>query len=117
MVQIVKSMKRNKVITIINNATYSATVTGTDMDLREFNNLIITYKTGTRTGTATMDIAFQVKDSNGNYITHTSLLQVASASTGYEEVYGLAASTGRIVCTFGGSNNFATTTVEVTLAN
>jgi hypothetical protein len=116
MVQIVKNMKRNKVVTIINNASFSATVTGDDIDLREWKNILLTYKTGTRSSTATLDIVFQVKDSAGNYITHTVLQQVTSATSGYEEIFDLAASTGRIVCTYGGSGNYATTTVEVTLA-
>lgn len=115
--QVTKTIKNPTVSTIINNATFSATVTGSDIDLTNYSNLIITYKTGTRTGTATMDISFQVKDSVGNYITHTSLTQVASATSGYEEIYGLAHRTGRIVCTFGGTDNFATTTVEVTMSN
>lgn len=114
MVQIVKRMKRTKVVTVVNNATFSATVTSADIDIKEYDNLIITYKTGTRTGTATMDIKLQVKDSVGNYIDHTTLTQVASATSGYEEVFGLAHTTCRVVCTFGGTDNFATTTVEVT---
>lgn len=117
MVQNIKTMKRSKVFTIINNATFSATVTGADMDLKEFSNLIITYKLGVESDAGTMDIVFQVKDSVGNYITHTSLAQITAAGSGYEEIYGLSADTGRVVCTFGGSGNFATTTVEVTASN
>jgi hypothetical protein len=116
MVQIVKRMKRNKVIKIIDNATVSSTVVSPDIDMREFANMLITYAVTGISSTPTMDIVFQIKDSNGNYITHTVLQQITAISSGYEEIFDLAASTGRIVCTYGGSGNFATTTVEVTLA-
>jgi hypothetical protein len=120
MVQNVKTMKRSKVVTIINNATFNATVTGADMNLKEFSNALITYKTGVETGAATLDIKFQVKDSVGNYIDHTVLSQITSASSGFEELVLFAGDMGRIVCTYGGTpanDYFATTTVEITLAN
>lgn len=112
-----KLVKKSKVLTVVNNATFSATVTGPDMDLTDYSNILITVKTGTATTSPTLDVAFFVKDTNGNYIRHTSLTQITTATTGYEEVYGLAGRTGRIVCTYGGSGNFATTTVEATMSN
>ena len=115
--QIVKTMKRSKVVTVVNNATFSQTVTGADISMKEYNNFILTYKTGTATNSPTMDIVVQVKDSVGNYITHTSLTQVTTASSGYEEIFGLSADTIRVVCTYGGTGSFATTTVELTAAN
>lgn len=121
MVHVVKTEKKTKLFTIINNATFSATVTGADMDLTNYSNALITYKTGAETGTAALDIKFQTKDSVGNYIDHTVIAQITSATSGFEEIMFFAGRTGRIVCTYTGANPandyFATTTVEVTLAN
>jgi hypothetical protein len=108
--------KGTLVSTTVNNATFSATVTGSDIDLSNYSNIIITYKTGADSDAATMDISFQIKDTAGNYITHTTIPQITTATTGYEEIFGLAHKTGRVVCTYGGSGNFATTTVELTAA-
>lgn len=102
-------------IIIINNASFTETVNSPDIDLSEYKNVLITYKTGTKTDTATMDVKLQVKNSKGVYIDHTSLTQITTASTGLKEIKDVLAKTGRVVCTFGGAGNYATTTVEVEL--
>lgn len=99
--------------TTIDNATFSQTVTGEDIDFTGHQHAILTVKTGTATTSPTLSVALQVKDSNGNYITHTTLTTISTATTAIEEFYFLSAQTVRVVCTFGGSGNFATTTVEL----
>mgnify|MGYP007126155955 CR=1 FL=1 len=104
---------RPAIETIIDNATFSETIIGADIDFTKYQHAILTVKTGTATDSPTLTAALQVKDSNGNYITHTTLSPISTATTLIEEFYFLSAQTIRIVCTYGGSGNFATTTVEL----
>lgn len=116
--QLVKIMNRNKQVKIIDNANFTATVTGSDIDLEGFNKGTITIKTGTETGACTLDAKLQVKDSNGNYIDHTSATQVTSESTSLKNITDINALFGRVVVTWGGGvgDKYAATTVELTLS-
>jgi hypothetical protein len=102
---------------IIDNKDFTATVTGDDIYLRGFTRGTITIKTGTETGTVTLDAKLQVKDINGNYIDHTSATQVTTASTSLKNITDINAYMGRVVVTFTGGENekYAATTVELTL--
>lgn len=118
MVQLVKIMNRNKRVTIINNADFTQTVTGSDINLEGYNKGTITIKTGTETGTVTLDAKLQVKDSNGNYIDHTAATQVTTESASLKNITDINALVGRVVVTWGGgaAEKFAATTVELTLS-
>jgi hypothetical protein len=105
----------SNVVTIIDNETFSETVTGADIDFSKYQHAILTIKTGTATGTPTLTVALQVKDSNGNYITHTTLTAISTATTTYEEFYYLSAQDIRVVNTHGGAGSFAAVTVELAM--
>ena len=103
---------------IINNATFNQTVTGADIDVSSYRDFVVTYKTGTATNSPTMVISLQNKDGNNNYIIDSdyvsSTITTATSGVGFKgflEAYG----TIRIVCTYGGTGSFATTTVELQL--
>ena len=57
----------------------SYVVTGEDIEVGGYNTGIILIHTGTETGSATLDVKYQVKDSMGNYHDHTSATQVTAA--------------------------------------
>lgn len=99
---------------VINNATFSQTVTGAEIDITDYNNFIVTYKTGTKTSSPTLDIKLQIKDANDNWIDDADYVatQITTATSGVAfKGYLEAVSTVRIVCTYGGTGNFAETSV------
>lgn len=100
-------------ITIIDNALFTETVTGADIDFKTYRHALLSIKTGTATDSPTMTVKLQIKDSNGNYIDHTTLSAINTATTVIEEFFYLSAETIRVICTYGGSGNFANTTVEL----
>ena len=102
---------------IIDNATFDATVTSSDIDMTGYRNGLLTISLGAMTGTPTMTPSVEVKDSNGNYITFDSLPVMSSGSEGAVlSLYDLP-DTVRVVCTYGGTGNFAGVTVEYTAMN
>lgn len=103
------------VATIIDNASFTETVEGADIDFSKYRHAILSIKTGTATTSPTLTVKIQIKDSNDNYIDHTTLTAISTATTVIEELFYLSAETIRVVCTFGGTGSFAATTVELTM--
>ena len=119
--QIVKTAIRSKSSVIINGvnelvpASKSIVVNSADINVGEYGYGIILIKAGTETGVATIDVKYQVKDSNGNYYDHTSATQVTAAGSSIKTISNLDGETGRIVVTIGGGSEgdgFAGVTVE-----
>lgn len=118
--QIVKTAIRTKTITVVDDATLatgagsSYVVTGDDINVAEYGYGIILITAGTETNTATLDVKYQVKDSNGNYYDHTSATQVTAAGSSIKTIANLDGETGRIVVTLGDAagDAFAHVTVE-----
>ena len=108
--QIVKTAIRSKSSIIINGvnqyvpAGLSKVVTGSDIDVAEYGYGAIVCKAGTETGTATIDIKYQVKGLDGNYYDHTSATQVTAAGTYITKIAALDGQIGRIVVSVGGSS-------------
>lgn len=101
---------------VINNATFNTTVTGPDMDIGSFDKVGIYVTAGTKTLSPTLDITLQVKDpTTGHYTAHTTMTQITTAGDYMKEISQVAAETGRIVCTYGGTGNYANTYVTVAL--
>ena len=106
-----------RVTTIIDDDTFDATVESSDIDMTGYRNGLLTISLGDMTGTPTMTPSVEVKDSNGNYITFDSLPVMSSGSESAAlSLYDLP-DTVRVVCTYGGSGNFAGVTVEFTAMN
>lgn len=119
--QIVKTAIRTKTITVVDNTALvvpaeatSLVVESADINVAEYGYGIILIKAGTETGTATLDVKYQVKDSNGNYYDHTSATQVTAAGSSIKTIANLDGETGRIVVTLGdaAADAFAGVTVE-----
>lgn len=107
-----------KFVEIIDAAAFTQTVTSEEIDFSEFSNFIVSYKTGALTDSPTMVIKLQFKTPNGDWIDDSdyvsSTISTATqnvAFKGYMEAYSAI----RIVCTFGGSGNFADTSVAIEL--
>ena len=106
--QNVKTVIRTLTTTIIDNAnelvpaSKSIVVNSADINVGEYGYGIILIKAGTETGVATIDVKYQVKDSNGNYYDHTSATQVTAAGSSIKTIANLDGETGRIVVTIGG---------------
>jgi hypothetical protein len=106
-----------RVDTIIDNETFDATVVSSDIDMTGYRNGLLTISLGDMTGTPTMTPSVEVKDSNGNYITFDSLpVMSAGSESAALSLYDLP-DTVRVVCTYGGTGNFAGVTVEYTAMN
>lgn len=102
---------------IIDAASFTETVTSPDIDMEGYRNAILTVVLGANSDAATMTVSVEVKDSNGNYITFDSLPVMNSGNEGAVlSLYDLP-DTVRVVCTYGGSGNFADVTVEYTAMN
>jgi hypothetical protein len=118
--QIVKTAIRSRTYTIVDDIKLTApvggtyTVTGADIDVSEYGYGIILITAGLETATATLDVKYQVKDSNGNYYDHTSATQVTAAGSSIKTIANLDGQTGRIVVVLGDAENdaFAGVTVE-----
>ena len=118
--QIVKTAIRSKTVTVVDDvnmdtgAGTSQVITGDDLDLSEYGYGIILIHAGAETNTATLDVKYQVKDSNGNYYDHTSATQVTSAGNSIKTIANLDGQTGRIVVTLGDAagDKFDHVTVE-----
>lgn len=106
-----------RVDTIIDNATFDATVVSSDIDMTGYRNGLLTISLGAMNGTPTMTPSVEVKDSNGNYIPYDTLpVMSAGSESAALSLYDLP-DTVRVVCTYGGSGNFAGVTVEFTAMN
>lgn len=100
---------------IIDDATFSTTVSSTDIDVSNVKNGLLTVSVGTMTTTPSLTAKIQVKDSNENYIDYLTLPVVTTSSTTtFDEFFNLAAKTIKVVCTYAGTGNFANVTVELT---
>ena len=119
--QIVKTAIRSKSTVVINGvnelvpASKSIVVNSADIAVAEYGYGAILIKAGTETGTATIDVKYQIKGTDGNYYDHTSATQVTAAGTSIKTISNLDGETGRIVVTIGGSaenDGFAAVYVE-----
>ena len=119
--QVVKVAERTKSITIIDDvdeavpAGKTITVNSADIDVDEYSYGVILIKAGTETGTATIDVKYQVKGSNGVYYDHTSATQVTGAGSSIKSISNLDGEVGRIVVVITGSSTgdgFADVNVE-----
>ena len=121
---IVETRRQTKVVTVVDNIALtvpaeetSYVVTGADIDIADFATGMLLITAGSETATATLDVVFQVKDSNGNYYTHTSATQVTQAGSSVKAIAQLDGETGRVVVTLGdaAADAFAGVTVELVL--
>lgn len=108
-----------EVFTVIDNATFAITVTGDDIDFSDHGNLLITNSIGDITGSPTMTVKVQTKDSNGNYIDYDTMEALSTGNESQMERWNdVPASTIRVVATLGGSGEgkqFENVTLEATL--
>ena len=103
----------NNVTSIINNATFNATITSSDIDFSKYANFVVSYQLGTATSSPTMTIGFRYKGIDGTYHSDPDYPDVALNSTnassssyafkGFLEAYD----TVQIVATYGGTGSFA----------
>jgi len=104
---------------IIDNETITGTDTATtyDLDFSKYDKFAILIKLGTLTGTASVAIAVNPLDSNGNVltdsdystVTYSTAVAVANAIEGTLKAH----KTLRITITPSGTGNFAGSTVEI----
>jgi hypothetical protein len=107
-----------RVDTIIDNATFNATVEGSAISMIGYRHLMITSVLGAKTGTPTYTVSLQVQDSNDNWITYDTLPTLSTGSeTQVETYYDIPADTIRVVATLGSTTSFADVTLEVTRMN
>ncbi len=101
--------------TLIDDTAFTATITGDDIDFSELKHGIITARLGAiSSGSPTLQVKLQLKDSNGNYIDYLNLPTVSSASTViFDDFYFLPFATGRLIATYGGTGGFNNVTVEL----
>lgn len=100
-------------VLVINNATFDADEESEDIHVQFDSKILVTVVAGTKTGSPTMDVKIQVKDSNDNYIDHTSFTQITAAGSALKELSNFAGKTIRVLADHGGSGSFANTTIEV----
>ncbi|MGI6483883.1 MAG: hypothetical protein ACOX08_11550 [Methanobacterium sp.] len=106
-----------RVTTIIDDDTFDATVESSDIDMTGYRNGLLTISLGDMTGTPTMTPSVEVKDSNGNYIPYDTLPVMNAGNTSVSWSFYDLPDTVRVVCTYGGTGNFAGVTVEYTAMN
>jgi hypothetical protein len=96
-------------------ASKSIVLTGDDIGVGKFSSGAILVTAGTETGTATLDVKYQVKASNGVYMDHTSITQITAAGSSITNITTLSGAEGRLVATIGGASEgdgFADVTIE-----
>lgn len=104
--------------TIIDNATFNATVEGSAISMIGYRHLMITSVLGAKTDTPTYTVSLQVQDSNDNWITYDTLPTLSTGSeTQVETYYDIPADTVRVVATLASTTSFADVTLEVTRMN
>ena len=116
-VKVVNQVALNKdvsTVTLIDDVAFTATVTSEDINLSKLKHGIITAQTGAiSSGSPTIQVKLQVKDSNGNYIDYLTLPTITTNNTSlFDEFYFLPFTTGRLIATFGGTGGFNNVTVE-----
>ena len=117
-VKVVNQVALNKdvsTVTLIDDVAFTATVTSEDINLSKLKHGIITAQTGAiSSGSPTIQVKLQVKDSNGNYIDYLTLPTITTTNTSlFDEFYFLPFTTGRLIATFGGTGGFNNVTVEL----
>jgi hypothetical protein len=115
-VMAISQSRSNSVVKVIDNATFNATITSADIDFSEYTNFNVTYKTGTVTTTPTMTLSFKFKGADGLYHADPDYPDVVVSTAtegiawkGMMEAYNIL----QIVCTFGGTGNFAGSSVAL----
>lgn len=116
-VKVVNQVALNKdvsTVTLIDDVAFTATVTSEDINLSKLKHGIITAQTGAiSSGSPTIQVKLQLKDSNGNYIDYLTLPTITTNNTSlFDEFYFLPFTTGRLIATFGGTGGFNNVTVE-----
>ena len=116
-VKVVNQVALNKdvsTVTLIDDVAFTATVTSEDINLSKLKHGIITAQTGAiSSGSPTIQVKLQLKDSNGNYIDYLTLPTITTTNTSlFDEFYFLPFTTGRLIATFGGTGGFNNVTVE-----
>lgn len=109
---------KSSIVPIISNASFTANVNGAETDFKKYNNFIVTYKTGTKTGSPTLDIKLQYKGADGIWYDDPDYVatQITAAGSGIAfKGFMEAHDTIRVVCTYGGSGDFAATYVTLRL--
>lgn len=117
-VKVVNQVALNKdvsTVTLIDDVAFTATVTSEDINLSKLKHGIITAQTGAiSSGSPTIQVKLQLKDSNGNYIDYLTLPTITTNNTSlFDDFYFLPFSTGRLIATFGGTGGFNNVTVEL----
>jgi hypothetical protein len=117
-VKVVNQVALNKdvsTVTLIDDVAFTATVTSEDINLSKLKHGIITAQTGAiSSGSPTIQVKLQLKDSNGNYIDYLTLPTITTNNTSlFDEFYFLPFTTGRLIATFGGTGGFNNVTVEL----
>lgn len=117
-VKVVNQVALNKdvsTVTLIDDVAFTATVTSEDINLSKLKHGIITAQTGAiSSGSPTIQVKLQLKDSNGNYIDYLTLPTITTNNTSlFDDFYFLPFSTGRLIATFGGIGGFNNVTVEL----
>jgi hypothetical protein len=117
-VKVVNQVALNKdvsTVTLIDDVAFTATVTSEDINLSKLKHGIITAQTrAISSGSPTIQVKLQLKDSNGNYIDYLTLPTITTNNTSlFDEFYFLPFTTGRLIATFGGTGGFNNVTVEL----
>lgn len=106
--------------TIINNATFTATVTSPVYTNDGRAAWVLVSKVGAMTTTPTLTTAIQASFDGVNFYTVDTQTAISSANGVQRTVYSQASGKGpilepfvQVVVTFGGSGNFANTTVAL----
>jgi hypothetical protein len=107
---------RQTTSTVIDNLTFSGTVTSGTIDVSKYESFVVTYVTGAKTNSPSLVISLKVLDSNSNAITDPDYVTLPITTStsgiafkGFLEAY----SNIQIVCSFSGTGSFAGTTVEI----
>lgn len=110
-----KVAKRVETHTLIDDTAFTATITGDDIDFTDVKHGVITVSTGAiSSGSPTLQVKLQLKDSTGNYIDFQVLPTINTATTLiFDDFYFLPFATGRLIATFGGTGGFNNVTVEL----
>ena len=97
----------------ISNATFNATVNGTEVDVKNHTAFIVAVKVGTLTGSASITPKVQMKMSDGSWVDYKTGTAInAGNSVGFVEVTGIAGHAVRAVAVYGGSGSYAATYME-----
>lgn len=116
--------RETKVVTVVDNTALvvpagktSLVIEVDDILIKDYYTGVLMVTAGTETATATLDVVFYVKDSNGNEYTHTSMDQITSAGSAVKLMDPIYGHTGKVKVTLGdaAADAFAGVTVELVL--